>query len=311
MERETYIKTEEYKLKKKEEEKLLKDSSIIQNFENKYGSMEKVFKEAKLGYQFFNGKEYNDYIRETYKIQIQVYGDSCINLYSNARNEQMLKLIDNALAKNPQKVLVLTGAEHKYYFDDALKNRDDIKFINLLDILPLKEAKLSKNVMTFLEKGLAFGYYDETIDKDTIYTGALMPLVHGMNMDFSPEIIPVENIRKAQDVILEWEKESSDSAFLQFEKAWIKFLNEDYQETIKLYLNISERLDEFTLGNNIMLKTVFWRNLGWAYDMTKQREKALKAYNKCKEVCIEIGIDKEYGEYLYQKFEIEPYKKKK
>ncbi len=309
-ERAAYVQTEEYKLKAKEEKEALKNSAIIQDFEKKYGSIDELFKANKMGYEFFNGKEYNDYTRENYEIQIKTYGDSCINLYSNKRNEEMLKLMENSLDDETKKILILAGAEHKYYFDDALKKREGFKLIELGDILPLKEAKMTKNVAGFIEKGLAFGYYDETVGSDAVYNGALMPLIHGMNMDFTPEIIPAANIEKAKEILLEWEKESSDSAFLQFEKAWVAFLSGEYQEAIDYYLKVAEQLEVVT-ASNMMIKPVFWRNLGWNYDLVGQREKAIEAYRKCKDICVEMGIDKEYGPYIYKDYQEKPYRAEK
>ena len=63
----------------------------------------------------------------------------------------------------------------------------------------------------------------DTSSIDVLYQNALVPLIHGIGMDDNPNIIPVENIRKAISVVAEWESQRSKSAVLQFEKAWIRF----------------------------------------------------------------------------------------
>ena len=314
-ERQKYVQTDEYKIKSQKQDSLEKANTIMQDFIKKYGSMDKIWNENKMGYEFFNGKDYNNYIQEMYTISVSVYGDGCMNLSSEKRNAKMLEMIDSAIIENKGKrIIVLTGAEHKYYFDDVLSKRKDLALVDFKEILPLKETPFTENISEFVEKNLAKGYYDvsDSSITDMIYRGALVPLIHGPNMDDDPNIISSENLVKAQLIIAEWEKLNSKSVTLQFEKSWIKFLEKDYQESIKWAESISGRLNELPKEMQWFFKSFYWRNLGFCYDMTGQREKAVNAYKQCKIVCEELRIDENYAKtYVYKNFENEPYKREK
>ena len=96
--REKLSKEPEYIEKQKIADSLELDNNLIQKFNKTYINIWKNVKE--YDYKFWNGDEYNDYIRESYKISMQVFGDSPFNLYYMTRNQNMLNLIDKAIDKN-------------------------------------------------------------------------------------------------------------------------------------------------------------------------------------------------------------------
>ncbi|MGP1438713.1 MAG: hypothetical protein ACTTKH_06545 [Treponema sp.] len=93
---EEYMKTDSYIINEAEEKKRKESSQIIKDFEKKYIN----YIDENKSYSFFNGREYNDYIRESYNIMVSVYGDSPINLYSEKRNARMVELIDEVIREN-------------------------------------------------------------------------------------------------------------------------------------------------------------------------------------------------------------------
>ena len=180
VERNEYMKSSEYQNKKTLEKELLKKSTIIEKFSKKYGEW-KDYSERE-GYLFFNGKEYNDYIEETYKISMEVYGDHSMNLYNQTRNQKMLNLILKAIAENKgKKMIVLTGAEHKHFFDRALARNSDIIHDELTRLLPLKSVEIHPDIEEFWTRFLARHYFDTSTPEgiDSLYKSALIPLVHG------------------------------------------------------------------------------------------------------------------------------------
>ncbi len=303
--------SEEYKIKEKRIEDLVKADTIIQKFKQKYGSWGNVWKENNRGYDFYNGKECNNFVKQMYKISMSVYGDSFMNLHYESRNSKMLELIDSAIIANKGKrIVVLTGCEHKHYFNIALSKRKKIKVIDFESILPLKEIQISPNINNFIERNLAKGYYD-TADSsaiDIMYQGALIPLIHGLGMDDNPTIIPAENIKKAKPILQEWEQEYSKSVCLQFEKAWVEFLEKDYAQAIITLQSVSERLYEIPQRLQWFVKTFYYRNLGFCYDLTDQRKKAILAYKKCKETCKELKLNENFAKSIYKEYELKPYK---
>ena len=310
-ERSKYIKTDDYKTKSQQADSLVKSNRIMQTFVEKYGTMDSIWKNNQMGYEFFNGKDYNDYIREMYTISIRVYGDGCMNFYSELRNAKMMELINTAIAENKGKrIMILTGAEHKYYFDIALSKQEEVQLVSFEKLLPLKTIVPTPNIVEFIENDLAKGYYDvsDTSSIDVLYQNALVPLIHGMGMDDNPNIIPVENIRKAISVIAEWEPQRPKSAVLQFEKAWIRFLERDYFDAIKISESITKRLNELPKEKHWFFVIYYWRNLGFCYDMTNQRDKAINAYQECKNACKRLGVNMNVAErHFYKNFENEPY----
>jgi tetratricopeptide (TPR) repeat protein len=309
-----YMKTDDYKLKKQKADSLANSNIIMQNFIEKYGELDTIWNDNQLSYEFFNGKDYNDYIREMYTIVIKTHGDGCMNLYSEQRNAGMMALIDSAITKNRGKrVIVLTGAEHKYYFDISFSKRNDLMLSSLKDILPLKEIAMSKNISEFIEKNLARGYYDvsDASSIDVLYHGALIPLIHGLGMDDNPDIIPAENIKQTQPVISEWETYNPQSVALHFEKSWIKFLEKNYTDAITIAESVADRLNEIPEDSQWFYLPFFWRNLGFCYDMAGEREKAIKAYQQCKEVCTELNLNENFARTIYKNFESKPYNRDK
>ena len=157
----------------------------------------------------WNGKEYNQYHTEGYRISMEVYGDHCINLYYRTRNDSMLAHINKALARhNGEKIVVVTGAEHKHYFDRALKKRKNTVIHNLksftIEEKPIEEERIQKYRW--------------------IRGGGFTLLLHGPDMDFHPYRIPGENIQKASRLLKRLEKEYGHMPDFVFEQGWVDFL---------------------------------------------------------------------------------------
>ena len=214
------------------EDSLLQNSSVIQSFEKKYGSIDTVWRSKAAGYEFFNGKDYNDYTREAYRIEIAVYGDGVMNLHSEARNAKMLSLIDSAITVSQAKrVIVFTGAEHKYYFDDALAKRNSVRLVALNDILPLQDVSPSRNETDYLEHWLARDYY---LDTNEMYANAFVPLLHGPEMDLKPELISAKDIELSERLMQEWASLQTRSARYDVERLWLDFLQARYADGVEV-----------------------------------------------------------------------------
>ncbi len=313
-ERAEYVKTEDYQIKKRAYDSLVNASVIMRNFTEKYGETEQILSENKVGYEFINGKAYNDYIRESYAISLRVYGDGCMNLYSEQRNKEMMALIDRAIQENSGKrIIVLTGAEHKYYFDDAFAKREDVNLIDFASLGRLQKTAISQNLSDYLTYGLAKGYYDfsDSSSVDHAYQEALLPLIHGRNMDVEPHIIPQNNIEKAQHVLAEWAQIRPNSVMFLFEKAWVEFLVNDDRAAVKTLESIENRLIEIPDDNPMkgFFMIFYWRNLGFCYDGLGEREKAVNAYKQGKKLCVDMGMNEQRTQMIYADYENTPYQK--
>ncbi len=309
-ERTKYMQSEEYKVNEQKFSDIVASDSIMVAFNAKYGSWDELCNQNNQGYEFFNGKECNDFVNRMYEISMSVYGDSFMNLHYESRNDNMLQRIDSAINENRGKrIAILAGCEHKHYFDKVLSKREDLVLVDFETILPLQDIELSQNVSDFIDQGLVRGYYDpaDTVAYDAMYSGALAPLLHSMGMDQDPNIIPNDNITKAKLITDEWEKYNPNSALLHFEKGWIGFLEGDYHTALLAYEAIADRVSDFPKLNQWFYTAFYYRNLGYCYDLTGNRERAVEAYNNCKETCNRFEINESYAQTIYSNYAAEPY----
>jgi hypothetical protein len=306
--RDAYMKTDEYKKKEKIEIAKETENVIIQDFNKKYGEW-KNYSSVK-GYEFWNSEEYNKYWEEAYRISMEVYGDGPMNLFYKTRNDKMLELIKNAIHENPgKKIIVLTGSEHKHYFDIILAKEDDVTLVKFDEILPLKSYIPDEDITLFIKENRANYYYDTSTQegRDNYFHGCLMELVHGMDMDYKPEIIPSKNIPKAKVIIDEWEKTDPASIGLAFELGWYYFLTENYEKAIANFENTLKNIDKFYVKN---LYLNVYRSLGFCNDMLGNREKAIEWYIRGEKFADENGTSKSFKDLMFKNYKEVPYKKK-
>ena len=313
--RQAFEKTPEYKVKLAQWEKLVAANKIMQDFIKKYGDMNTIWKTNKSGYEFFNGEEYNRYIEQMYKINVEVFGDGPMNLSYLTRNGKMMELINRALAENRGKlVVILTGCEHKHYFDRALAKMTGTRLVKFEEILPIsKSVTLDANIAEFLESKLARGYYLGSPSEmaDVLYSNALVSLLHGLYMDAKPELVPEDNIAKAVKLLDEWKSQKPDSVHLQFELAWVDFLKSNYESAIQRLNAIKDRMEEIQEDSRSFVAVFLYRNLGLCYDLTGEREKAVSSYNKGVSIAREAGYSEPYIDSTFKKLLEKGYKKAK
>lgn len=245
-----------------------------------------------------------------YSINLKIFGDGPMNLSYSTRNNKMLEFINKAIADNKgKKILVLTGAEHKHYFDKELSKRTDLQLTRFNNILPLKKAIYNKNLTDFIEKNLAKGYYDLTASNgiDMMYQGALISLIHSLGMDDDPAIIPADNVVQAEQILEQWKLENPQSAYLSYEIAWVNFLKGNYNKSISCLLAIEKRLNEIPESLQWFVKSYYYRNLGFCYDMTGKREEALKCYSDGIEMCRTLKANQAFINSLYKTYIEHPY----
>lgn len=321
-ERDSLIKLKPYKKLIKKEVKLEKANTLIQEFKKIYGNDFKKW--TQKSYQFFNGEEYSNYIREGYNISQHIYGDSPMNLSWRPRNNNMYNNIEKVISENKeQNIIILTGCEHKYYFDDTLRTRKDIVLVTINDLLPLTEASNNSAVTDYIENGEDSLYFlpGYPTNSDQYFSNKLVPLVHGMQMDQKPEIIPEKNKDKAKIIIDKWGRKSPQSFKLLFEEGWYYFITKDYNQAINLFEKLDNILDKMNLKNQTTgIENNYWFintmtncTLGFCYDLTGLREKAIIQYKKGME---KIENDTELPKmkkvilkkYLYSNYLKESYK---
>jgi tetratricopeptide (TPR) repeat protein len=301
-----------YNEKMREVDSLHSINEEIAKFEGRYG----IWKDSigKYDYKFFNSKEFSNYIKECYKISIEVFEDSPFNLHYRTRNIKMLKLIKEVIRENQgRKIMVLTGCEHKHFFDSSLSEEENINVVDFSEILPLGDVDLTGNVSEFLETGKSLIYYKDLEKAEQLndyFRSFLIPLVHGSNMDEYPSIIPKENIEEAKVILEEWSSMVTASPQLEYERGWYKFLRGDYERAIIHYKRVINDLDNIAKGkgrHDILMRIDVYRNLCFCYDMLGQREKAIECY-KMGEAEIEKTPFKESKFRIYKNYKKIPYR---
>ncbi|MGG6543997.1 UNVERIFIED_CONTAM: DUF5694 domain-containing protein [Prevotella sp. 15_C9] len=305
-ERREYIKSDDYKIKQQRLDSLYRTDSLICAFEKRYGTLDNLFKDNDKSYLFINGKDYNTYVSRIYAGLITVFGDGCLNLYSEQRNAKMMNLIEDAVRANlGRRVIILTGAEHKYYFDKALSNRKEIHLVQLENLLPLENSPIDADINEYLVSGISDLYYT---NKEIMYWTALTPILHGPNMDTDPSIIKEESLRKAEKILKQWEENTNKSILLSFNLAWYYFLSKQYNEGIAVSRKVKKHLSEVPDELRKFIIPTFWRNLGFCYDAKGQRKKAVQSYRTGIQYCKDNGINKETIEYIFKNYEQVPFR---
>lgn len=284
--RDSLTKLPEYTRKAEEVKALEIKDTIVTTFEGKYGTWGD---QTQRGYEFWNGKAYNEYTMEDNRLWMEVFGDGPITLYYRTRNDSMMALVLSAISDNPgRKVIVLTGCEHKHYFDRALVHNRKVSVVDFSSILPLRNNPFDPQIKSYFDESDDLPYYEKGYPQDMneYYRSILAPLIHGADMDFNPAIVPARNIRKAEKVINRWRKDSSSSAvsdITEFELGWLNFLKSDYREAIRYLLPLSRKVASGTVYD-AFLQAATHRNLGLCYDCVGQRDSAIVAYTRGEEL---------------------------
>ena len=126
--------TPEYQQKAQTYDSLVATNHIRTAFDQAHGD----FWRGSMDYRFYNGPSYNRYIEEGYRLSLAVYGDDPDNLFYESRNRRMMDLAWEVISRHPgQRVALLTGAEHKHYFDRDLRAREGVTVVDLEEVLPL------------------------------------------------------------------------------------------------------------------------------------------------------------------------------
>ncbi len=307
--REKLEKQPEYIEKEKQLQLLRTQSAVIAGFEKTYGPSDQEDQwGAHLGYRFWNGKDYNDLCAEEYRLSMQVYGDSPINLHYLSRNNHMMELISSAMRENSsRRVIVLTGSEHKHFFDREFRKKTEVETLDLDGLLPLKVGPLEPAMAKFLDEDDDLAYFEPGFPKDldTYYADKLVPLVHGRNMDVFPGRIPPANIERAEKVFERWESSRPESDQQIHERAWMEFLGGDYAGAIKLYRQLTDRIDAGKVADP-WVRFDTYTNLGRSYDMLNQRAEALACYHRVETLLVGTRWESAKA-YILQDYETVPF----
>ena len=311
--RDKLAKQPEYVEKEKQLERLLAADEIVKAYEKRYGPADKENAWSKnLGYQFWNGKDFNGYYAEYYRLSMQVYGDSPFNLYYQTRNARMMELIRNAVSgHHSRRVIVLTGAEHKHFFDlEFLKDRA-YESVDFASLLPLKKQPLEPAVVKFLGEDDDSPYYAKGYPEDVNanFRDKLVPIVHGSDMDVFPEIIPPKNIERAAKVLSRWKAATPESDWQTFEGAWLDFLREDYGRAVDKYLGLTRKIEEGKIQDPYV-RFDSYLNLGRCYDLLGKRKEALGCYARSEELIAGTRYEP-LKSYVFQNYKEVPYRRPK
>lgn len=290
-ERDSLGKLEAYQLLIKKADSLEQNSELLKNFSSKYGN---PYQNKELDINFWNGQEYNNVNRENYRISISVFGDSPFNLHAVTRNAKMCSNIKASIAKyKAKRVVVLTGGEHKSFVDDAFANEEHCEVVQLNQLGQLPKFDFAN----LLEKESPKLYYTN-VDSAKIgqyYSYALLPLVHGMNMDLNFKIINLANLPLVKITLDKWSKDLPTCSRISYEWGWYHFLNGSYDEAIKCCKeDLASDAKNKDFPNYFNLRTI-----GFCYDLKGDRTNALAYYQQVREQLLkEKRTDKQIKKFL-------------
>ena len=296
----------EYIEKEKQYQLMRARSGIITRFEKLYGPADRDDQwGAHLGYRFWNGQEYNDFWAEDYRLSMQIYGDSPINLHYLSRNTHMMELIRRAMGQYPsRRVIVFAGSEHKHFFDRELRQRPDVETLDLDSLLPVQAGPLEPAIAKFLNEDDDLAYFEPGF-LDGYYEEKLLHLVHGPDMDVLPDKVPVPNIERARKLIEQWTSREPESDQQVFERGWINFLSRDYVGAVKLFRRLADRIVAGKVADPFV-RIGTYVNLGRAYDVLNQRANALACYRRVESLLIGTRWESARS-YVLQDYETTPF----
>ena len=306
-----YMKTDEYRIKKAKADSMIEVSPIIKTFAERNGEL-KDYIHLK-DYTWWNGKEFNGYTQEKYRISMEVFGDHCANLYYRTRNDSMLMRIGRAMEQHPgEKIMVLTGAEHKHYFDRELKKQNGMIVHELSDVhimpTPVQDEAV-KDFLAWRDPGSYIPDISEGARFDRIRSHRLIRLLHVKDMDFHPYTIPDENIDQAMAILDTLEPQFGQLADFYFEKGWIEFLKGRHQESLACMDRVLEDSSALYEGTKSFILPMALRTQAMCHDMMGQRQQAIVLYREAREKDLEFGpLTDRMSDILYDRWLEKPYR---
>jgi tetratricopeptide (TPR) repeat protein len=204
-------------------------------------------------------------------------------------------------------VIVLAGSEHKHFFDLEFRKRPDVETLILDSILPLRTEPLEPAIARFLEEDDDLAYFEpRLLDADAYYEEKLLHLVHGPDMDVFPGTIAAANIERAGRLLDRWRSAGPESDSQIFERGWAVFLGRDYDGAIKLFRQLTGRIDAGKVADPF-LRFETYLDLGRSYDMLHQRANALACYGRVESLLIGTRWESAKG-YILQDYETAPFR---
>jgi tetratricopeptide (TPR) repeat protein len=282
---------------------LTRTNEILNAFSKKYG--ENIYTNNDLDIDFWNGQDYSNCVRESYKISLSVFGDSPFNLRYVTRNRQMLKLIEEGIQKHDAKrIIVLTGCEHKCFFEDSLGMNKNINVLTVESIKPVTGTDKNE-YWTKMRPELYFNSNDSSKTED-YYSSLDMPLFHGMRMDLDISNINPGNLPQIEIILKNWQQDAPNSVKLMYDWAWYYFLNKEYDNSIKY---ASLYLDSKKYESTNFKDWGAYRIIAFCYDLKNEHDRAIGYYRKARESMNKLNMNPKFAELFLSDYENKPYKR--
>ncbi len=132
---------------------------------------------------------------------------------------------------------------------------------------------------------------------------ALVPLVHGPNMDALPQKIPTANLAKARALLEEWGALEPGSAALAFERAWLALVEKRPTDAVT---HLTAAVPALDFVSRRMRPSVY-SVLGRSYDLLGERDNALTAYRQGLRLAAELGAPATQQMMMFHNFLEVPY----
>lgn len=298
--------TPEYVEKARRYDSLSAANPVTSAFDAEFGD----YWRGAMDYRFYNGPAYNRYIEEWYRLSLAVYGDSPVNLHYESRNRRMMDRAWEVIRAHPgSRIALVTGSEHKHYFDRDLGARDGVRVVELAELLPLGKEALHPQVEAFLEAEDDLVYYQAGFPQDTsrYFRNKLTGLLHGPDMDWRPDIVPERNVRVAAEVLERWRAAAPASHRMTFDQAWQRFLDGDCHGAVDGLTALARAVERGEVEDPFVA-TYTYRNLGLCHDLLGDRRSALEAYARARELARGTSTERSLH-LMLRDFETTPYER--
>ncbi len=298
----------EYREQRRRARKLERASPLLRDFHSRYGTDEEIGEKAdELDATFFNGDDFNRYVKESYRLSAEVWGDSAANLYAPSRHAHMLEAAAGVAAEHVgERIVVLTGAEHKHALDEGLAGVDGV-FVTRFDGLVVPpDQPVHPAVRAFLDERDLSLYYDleDPAAVAEYYTRRVRPLLYEK---YDVNEIAEKDVREAARILAAWRETHNPSAGLTRATAELDLHLGRYEQALAGFETSLPALDSAIDDPRELLaaRIAVYRRIAICHDLLGDRDQALRAYEAAVDVFEAQGYEGDRRAFWFSWFGID------